>query len=194
MTVEAVKEAKTALRKKFSALRKALSPVEHLVLNGAICARILAMKEFVAADTVVGYASDGNEADVRSVLENARIVGKKIALVRYDQSGKCYEPVEINSWQDDLEVAKFGLLEPKAGLNPAVLSENSLWLVPGVAFDEHGSRLGRGGGFYDRMLESYPGKKVGVFYQCQYSCEALPDAAHDQKLTLAVTEDKVYEF
>ncbi|MBR2356757.1 MAG: 5-formyltetrahydrofolate cyclo-ligase [Lentisphaeria bacterium] len=189
-----LKAVKDALRKKFLALRAAMSPVEHLALNGAISARLLAMEEFAAADTVVGYATDGNEVDVRSVLENALIVGKKIALVRYDKTRKSYDPVEITSFQEDLEVAKFGLLEPKADLPKAVLSEKSLWLVPAVAFDRKGTRLGRGGGFYDRMLTEYPGRKVGVFYQNQYSEEALPCAEHDQKLDLAVTEDRVYKF
>lgn len=185
---------KDDLRKKFLAIRKAMTPVEHLVLDGAINARLLALEEFANSDVVVGYASDGCEANVRSVLENALIVGKKIALVRYDRAKKSYEPVEINSFQEDLEPAKFGLLEPKAGLPQAALSEKSLWLVPAVAFDKTGTRLGRGGGFYDRMLSEYPGSKVGVFYQCQYSEEVLPSAEHDQKLTLAVTEDKVYKF
>ena len=189
-----VKMQKTELRKKFMAARKAMSPVEHLVLDGAIAARLLALEEFANADVVVGYASDGNEVNVRSVLENALIVGKKIALVRYDGAKKSYEPVVIQSFQEDLEPAKFGLLEPKAGLETAVLSERSLWLIPAVAFDETGTRLGRGGGFYDRMLAEYPGKKVGVFYQSQYSTDLLPSAEHDQKLALAVTEDKVYKF
>ena len=189
-----LKAAKDTLRRKFMALRAAMTPVEHLVLNGAISARLLALAEFAAADVVIGYATDGNEVDVRSVLENALIVGKKIALVRYNKAGKSYEPVEIQSFQEDLEIAKFGLLEPKADLPEAVLSEKSLWLVPAVSFDPSGTRLGRGGGFYDRMLSEYPGIKVGVFYQCQYSTDPLPAAEHDQKLTLAVTEDKVYKF
>ena len=189
-----VKMLKSDLRKKFMAARKAMTPVEHLVLDGAIAARLLALPEFAAADVVVGYASDGNEVNVRSVLENALILGKKIALVRYDSTAKSYEPVEFASFQEDLEPAKFGLLEPKADLPQAVLSENSLWLVPAVAFDKTGTRLGRGGGFYDRMIAEYPGRKVGVFYQSQYSEEVLPSAEHDQKLALAVTEDKVYKF
>jgi len=189
-----IKATKDVLRKKFLAARSALGPVEHLVLDGAVAARLMSLEAFASADTVVGYASDGNEPNVRSVLENARIIGKKIALVRYDKVKKAYDPVEISSFQEDLEVGKFGLLEPKADLQPAVLSEKSLWLVPAVAFDKTGMRLGRGGGFYDRMLAEYPGKKVGVFYQCQYSEDALPCAEHDQKLTMAVTEDKVYKF
>ena len=189
-----LKTQKSELRKKFIAARKAMTPVEHLVLDGAIAARLLASEEFAEADVVAGYASDGNEVNIRSVLENALILGKKIALVRYNEAKKSYEPVEIHSFQEDLEPAKFGLLEPKAGLETAVLSEKSLWLIPAVAFDRTGTRLGRGGGFYDRMLAEYPGRKVGVFYQHQYSDELLPCAEHDQKLALAVTEDKVYKF
>ena len=186
-----LKAAKDVLRKKFLAVRAALSPVEHLVLNGAIAARIMALPEFIAADTVVGYASDGNEPDVRSVLENARIVGKKIALVRYDKTEKSYEPVEISSFQDDLEVAKFGLLEPKAGLKQAVLSADSLWLVPAVAFDKTGTRLGRGGGFYDRMLKDVKIPPVAVIYSCQLSDSPLPGTLHDVKMGTVVTEREV---
>ena len=189
-----IKVQKDALRKKFLTLRANMNPVEHLVLDGAIAARLLALPEFAEADVVVGYASDGKEVNVRSVLENAHILGKKMALVRYDKAKKSYEPVVISSFQNDLEPAKFGLLEPKAELPKAVLSEKSLWLVPAVAFDKTGTRLGRGGGFYDRMQAEYPGRKVGVFYQCQYSEELLPHAEHDQSLALAVTEDKVYKF
>ena len=189
-----IKLQKDVLRKKFLTLRANMNQVEHLVLDGAIAARLLALPEFAEADVVVGYASDGKEVNVRSVLENAHILGKKMALVRYDKAKKSYEPVVINSFQNDLEPAKFGLLEPKAELPKAVLSEKSLWLVPAVAFDKTGTRLGRGGGFYDRMLAEYPGRKGGVFYQCQYSEELLPRAEHDQSLTLAVTEDKVYKF
>ena len=69
-----------------------------------------------------------------------------------------------------------------------------LWLVPGVAFDGFGTRLGRGGGFYDRLLAAGFGHIIGVFRQVQFHAGQLPCEAHDRKLDSAVTEIQTYSF
>ena len=189
-----IEEQKKRLRATFLSRRAALSAMEHLVLDGCINTRIAALDEFVSSDTVVAYAADSCEVNVRSIIELALQQGKQVALPRYNREQKSYEPVLIRNFQQDTAPGKYGLLEPLPELPAAVLSEQSLWLVPAAAFDGQGGRLGRGGGFYDRMLESNPGKRLGVFYQCQFSSEPLPAAVHDQRLTLAVTENKVYNF
>lgn len=189
-----IDEQKKALRKHFLSARAALGAMEHMVLDGVINTRIAALEEFTRADVVMAYASDGCEVNVRSVAELAMRQGKAVAFPRYNQLHKCYEPVLITKFDQDMVIGKYNLPEPRMDLPLAEFTENSLWLVPAVAFDQCGCRLGRGGGFYDRMLKMYPGKRVGVFYQCQYSCDALPSAEHDQRLTMAVTENNVYKF
>lgn len=188
------KAVKKALRQKFSAARKSLSMVERMVLNGSVCSAIAALKEFAEADLVIAYASDGIEADVRGIIELALQNGKSVALPRYNPERKLYELVLITDFLRDTAPGKYGLPEPHKELPAATVGAKSLWLIPAVAFDKNGTRLGRGGGFYDRMLEGAPGIRVGVFYQCQYSDEALPCEEHDQKLTMAVTEKNVYRF
>ena len=189
-----VEERKKALRRQFSAARKALTPMEHLVLDGAICSRIAGLAEFAEAATVVAYASDGFEVNVRSIIEMALRLGKTVAMPRYDVAKKVYELAQITVFERDMVPGKYGLLEPSSDLPIADLSEKTLWLIPAVAFDKNGTRLGRGGGFYDRMLENAPGKRVGVFYHCQFSSETLPQAEHDQILTMAVTEKECINF
>ena len=188
------KSLKSELRKKFSAARKALSPIERMVLNGAVASAVAALKEFADADCVAAYASDGIEVDLRSIIDLALKHGKRVALPRYDQERKLYDLAQITDFVCDTVPGKYGLAEPRKDLPEAVMSEKSLWLIPAVAFDKNGTRLGRGGGFYDRMLENAPGVRVGVFYQCQFSCEELPSEGHDQKLAMAVTEKQVYKF
>lgn len=187
-------ELKKEFRKKFSGLRKALSPVEHLVLDGAIAARLVNADWFVNADVIAGYAADCNEVNINGVLKIALQQGKKVALPRYIEEEKVYHLLLVQDMERDLERGKYDLPEPRKDLEKAVFTERSIALVPALAFDDTGMRLGRGGGFYDRMLENFPGKKIGVFYQCQHSADALPYAEHDIKLDLAVTEEKVYKF
>lgn len=188
------KTMKSELRKKFSAARKALSPIEHLVLNGAVASSIAALKEFAEADSIIAYASDGIEVDVRSIIDLALQHNKSVALPRYNPERKLYDLALITDFERDTAPGKYGLPEPHKELPATTSGAKSLWLIPAVAFDKNGTRLGRGGGFYDRLLEDAPGIRVGVFYQCQYSEEALPCEAHDQKLTMAVTEKSVYRF
>ena len=189
-----MEEAKTLLRKKFSQMRKQLGDMEKLVLNGAVAARIIALDEFVRADLVIAYAADRFEVDLRGVIEFALQQKKQVALPRFDAAKGVYDLALIEDLARDTSVGKFNLLEPRKELPQAVLSEKALWLIPALAFDKKGMRLGRGGGFYDRMLENAPGKRVGVFYQCQYSDELLPSAEHDQYLHMAVTEQQTYKF
>ena len=189
-----IDEIKKSLRSKFKAIRNAITPMEHLVLDGAISALLLNLPEFINADVVAGYVSDGTEVNLRGVLEKALQLNKAVALPRYNPEQKVYEQVLITSFADDLVEGKYGLLEPRSDLPWAEMTAQSCCLVPALAFDGKGNRLGRGGGFYDRLLKDFPGAKIGVFYQSQYSSEPLATAEHDQKLTMAVTENKVYKF
>ena len=86
---------------------------------------------------------------------------------------------------------KYGLPEPGPDCPAAdeeLVQTRTLHLVPGVAWDLRGVRLGRGGGFYDRLLEHVSGPVCGVYYSCQRSTADLPAEAHDRMLDMAVTE------
>ncbi|MBE6368773.1 MAG: 5-formyltetrahydrofolate cyclo-ligase [Lentisphaerae bacterium] len=187
-------EAKKLLRKEFIQKRMFLSAMERMVLSGAIANRIVALEEFAAAGMIAAYAADDYEVNLRGVIDFALRHNKPVALPFYDAEKKIYKLKMIRDFQRDMCTGKYNLLEPQAELPDALPPEDTLWLMPGVAFDSCGTRLGRGGGFYDRMLEDAPGCRIGVFYQCQYSSVLLPCSEHDQTLTMAVTEEKLYKF
>jgi 5-formyltetrahydrofolate cyclo-ligase len=117
-------------------------------------------------------------------------IDKRIFLPRYSTSpGVGYEMVEIDDLSQDLVPGKYGLMEPSQKL-PAASAEqinDMLWLVPGVAFDKTGARLGRGKGIYDRLLKKSNGLSIGIFYECQRA-DKVPSGEHDQKLDMIVTE------
>ena len=128
------------------------------------------------------------------VLEAVLRAGKVLALPRFCAATGDYEPVRVTDLGRDLAPGRYGLSEPLPDLPAAVPTADWLWLVPGVAFDRRGNRLGRGKGFYDRLLEKYEGIGVGVFYRRQFYEGVLPSAAHDRRLALAVTEIQTIKF
>lgn len=93
----------------------------------------------------------------------------------------------VHPWDTATEVSKFGYLEPPADAPQVELSEVDAVLLPGLAFDRHGVRLGYGGGFYDRLLAGYEGLKVGVVWQALFVPE-LPHEAHDIRAGWVATE------
>lgn len=95
----------------------------------------------------------------------------------------------------DLETGRFGILEPKASLRRSSqhrvsAEEIDVILVPGVAFDANGGRLGHGAGFYDRFFSRCDGVRVGLAYECQL-VDAIPMADHDVRVDWLVTETQV---
>jgi 5-formyltetrahydrofolate cyclo-ligase len=174
------------------AARHAQANKETLSRN--IVQRLISLPEYDAAQTVAYYVDVRDEVRTRFALPDAFRSGKRI-LVPFcleDQLKLC----RIDSL-DDLEVGRFGVLEPRMEMRhsdriiPA--SEANLMVVPGVAFDRHGGRMGHGLGYYDRLLinASQATVLVGLAYECQIFPE-IPVDAHDVSMDRVITESTVY--
>ena len=154
-----IKEEKAALRAKIRAQSlKAESPsrVAAPALEGSSAASLVGN-----AASVLAFASMPDEPDTAPILELALKRGKALLLPRI--SGKSLDFVSFAGGQDELRANRFGTLEPIAGkcLFSACGNEDgalplpALIVVPGIAFDRRGGRLGRGLGFYDRFLHEF---------------------------------------
>lgn len=99
----------------------------------------------------------------------------------------------LASQDSDFEISGLGILEPKADSTKKIAIEQITgFLVPGLAFDTLGNRLGYGGGFYDRTLEIHAKAfKVGLAYSCQLSDQELLSSSKDQKMDYIISEDAV---
>lgn len=185
------KMTKQEIRVKFLANRAALARLEKVKFDELICQKVIKIKEFIESNHIAFYAADEFEVNLNSIFERF-CCEKNFYLPRYNPASKVYEMVKIIDLQTDLVVGKYGLLEPKESLVAADDSEleSMLFLVPGVAFDSSCQRLGRGKGFYDRLLQK---KKfsVGVFFECQKTAE-IPVETHDLALDMIVTEKEIY--
>lgn len=183
---------KKELRERFLALRRAISrsggamPMRRSAgtSGGCPCWR--------DAEHVALYASDGEEPDLGELPGEP---GKRFYFPRYNAEEKQYELVGVVDPASELVRAKFGLLEPRPELPaaPAGILAQMLFLTPAVACDRRGVRLGRGGGFYDRLLAGENRAVAAIVYACQLT-ESLPREPHDRMVGFAVTEEDILTF
>lgn len=164
--------------------------------------KILALDEYKKADIIFIYADYNKEVKTETIIKDALKNGKKVALPRVykhdiaidSNSGKYMKFHYIES-MDDLEKGYSGIREPKEDLKVADsdTADNALMIMPMVAFDGDRNRVGYGGGFYDKYLESHSFScKIGIAYEEQ-KVEAIDDKdEHDIRPDVIVTEKNIY--
>ena len=190
---------KKQLRKDFLQQRCTLSESYRSNANKLVYDNLKTITQLNDCCAIAGYVSDGLEVDITKYLQNCLNAGKRVFLPRYDvdKTGNGnYVMVEIFDINKQLVVGKYGLLEPVKELEilPVQKYKDICFLIPGVAFDEYGGRLGRGKGFYDQML-SHGGCRIGIFFECQKSIQKrIPMEEHDKMLDMVVTESQIYCF
>ncbi len=166
-------------------------------LSRRIVDRFLALPEYRAAETVLFYLDVRAEVRTRHQLPSALRSGKRIVVPW------CNEEAELELFHlesmDELETGKFGVLEPQAELRPRQAKQVApqdvdLVMVPGVAFDRRGGRLGHGKGYFDKLLMQVRADTplVALAFECQMF-DAIPMEPHDVAMDKVVTEIAVYE-
>ena len=176
---------KKRLRSNFSAARRALSSNEQQSFSQAICNYVKELDVYIHASCVAGFIPHGAEPDIRPLLLN-----KRSFLPRYNEITGVYEMVEIANLEQDLVLGQYGIPEPRKELkaaDPEIVRNELLFLVPALSCDRTGRRLGRGGGFYDRMLAGAKLPPIGIIFSCQFA-EKLPFEDHDLPVSYVVTE------
>ncbi|HND34781.1 MAG TPA: 5-formyltetrahydrofolate cyclo-ligase [Myxococcota bacterium] len=146
---------------------------EHPIWFGATC--------------IAAYISMPGEPPTAGLIAAARTLHKIIVLPRIVNR----DHLELHRWEGEpLRPGAFGIGEP-APHSPAVAPEQvDLFLVPGLAFDRSGGRLGMGKGYYDRLLAGSPGFRVGICWEWQLLPE-IPMEPHDQRMQAICTEHRL---
>ena len=165
------------LRCEMLSRRVALSASAHCQAAEQAAERLVATAQWREADSVLLYMAVRGEMETRIVLELALERGKQVFLPRCPPGKSLMEIAAIRSRQD-LSAGRFGILEPCAscrGLDPERDEFPSVALVPGVAFDRRGNRLGHGQGFYDRFFsQAVAGKMQRVGFAHAFQVLDLP--------------------
>lgn len=167
-----------------------MTPEERSSADAAIRDRLSQWSVFAEAPAVAAFVAFGAEPELSALAD-----GKAWFLPRWSPSEKRYEIVGIDDFGRDLAKGRYGIMEPRPELPALPEGEwrELLFLVPALACDRFGVRLGRGGGYYDRMLEVSVRGAVAVVYDRQFSGDALPSEAHDRKVDWVVTEKRLVE-
>jgi len=190
----ALREAKRAMRERVLRARDAL-PLEAREQAGrAIVAALAARADFRAAATVLLSLSFRSEFDTRPLLEAALASGKVVSAPRVNADSRMLEALVVSDPMRDVAPGFRGIPEPLPHC-PAVAVYALDWvLVPGVAFDTRGYRIGYGGGYYDRLLPLLRGdaQRVAGAFELQI-VEQVPSAPHDLTVDAIVTERRTME-
>ena len=191
---------KSNLRARLKASRAAIPADERAAIDAAICERLVETSEYEKCEIILTYLSTEREVDTRDLVMRAIADGKRVALPR------CVPGTREMSWHlvkglDGLVTSSFGIEEPPDEddtlIRPNTLKHaRALAIVPALAFDEAGLRIGYGGGFYDTFLPSFPGTTVGLCRE-SHLLESLAAKGvveeHDRAVSLVVTERRIIE-
>jgi 5-formyltetrahydrofolate cyclo-ligase len=183
---DSIARDKSRLRLRARAARRAVTPELRAAAAEAIASRVLALPEFAEVRAVLLYGATPEEADPSPIEIALRARGVRIAYPRVAGPNRL-----TLHWVDDptaLAGGAFGLLEPAPDASLAAADDLDAVVVPGVAFDERGFRLGFGGGYYDVLLGHWAGHvpTVGIAYDEQI-VNACPAEAHDRAVDVVVT-------
>lgn len=192
---------KKEVREKFKLLRARQPRKEALAKSAQIQGMLFELPEFREASTVSFYVTKpgSGEVDTEQMIKASLRMGKRVLLPVVEKTAKRLALSELRDFKAELAPGAFNVPEPKPEyrrLTPP--RECDLIIVPGIAFDMHGHRLGFGGGYYDRLLREVASLRLGIpFVGLAYELQVvdkLPHTWHDVAVHILVTEGRVLRF
>lgn len=172
---------KAELRERMRVEARRHSVEERVAASRQICERLRAQALWQNAKSVLLFAPTTHEPDISPLMNH----GKQVSLPAFNEQLGRYEAREIRS-DHDLVPRKFGIVEPAGSCRLTDLNGLDLVLAPGIAFALDGTRLGRGQGYYDRLLAQVKAPKIGVCFDWQV-LPRIPRDGHDVLMGYIVT-------
>jgi 5-formyltetrahydrofolate cyclo-ligase len=188
-----IQARKRQLRRSILALRRGLPATEYRPRSHRVWERVAALSYYQRARVVLGYMAFDREVLTDGLMRQAIALGKQLVLPMVQADRQHLALYAIEDLERDVAPGYCGILEPQPQRTRAVAPEAlDLVLVPGVAFDMRGGRLGFGAGFYDRLLSRLPREvpKVGMAFDFQV-IPRLPYEPQDVMLDAVVTDSRI---
>ncbi len=181
-------------------LKRRLMPAEDAArLSLVTCDYLLSLPEFARSARIALYAGVHGEVLTDRIFMAASTQGKEVFFPKSDSSGSPLLFYKVDSLKD-LTPGLYGVPEPKGkgagpdSIDPIDPVELDLIVVPGIAFDHSGARLGFGKGYYDMVLDGVSALKVALAFHMQVLEEPLPTEAHDVRMDMLITERGIERF
>ncbi len=185
-------ERKRQLREVALLKRRSIDPARLAELSSNVLKNLVSLPEYQRARQIISYVAKPDEVQTRPIVERALEDGKRVAAIVTNVTSRTLSFHEIGSFEEDLVPGPFGILEPiPSHSHPIAISEADMILVPLVAWDEQGHRLGYGAGYFDRSLAGATGvRKVGLALESQ-RIPHVPESRLDVPLDVIVTDTRV---
>lgn len=177
---------KDTLRRSIRQLKRAATDECCRSWSARICNLLLSDRRLHDAATVISYAPLPDEVDVSAVTEWCRREGKTVLLPKVVSDTEM--ELRVCHGPDKLRAGRYNILEPTGPVAEPDSLTDAVALVPGMAFDREGYRLGRGKGYYDRFLARTSVKTIGVAFPFQI-VDAVPHDEHDMRVDDVVTTE-----
>lgn len=177
-------KSKSEIRKEIRLLKHDISDFDKQTASDAVFSVLFELEEWKNAESVLLYHSLPDELSTLSYLD--KIIDKKLYLPKVNG-----EVLDILPYSGEtLQIGAYNILEPNTTSGKVSPQDLDLIVVPGMAFDTSKNRLGRGKGYYDRLLSSCQAIKIGVCYDFQF-LEFIPCDKHDVKMDIIITPSKL---
>lgn len=185
-----VAQAKADLRARVLTARDGMEAQLRAHASAAITSVLWQLEALTAARSVLAYSSFGAELDTRGFLDRVLESGRNLVLPRVDRGARRLCLYAVADLDRDLASGTWGIREPDPDrCREVTLTDVDFVLVPGVAFDARGGRLGYGGGFYDRLLaDAQPSLPCVAAAFAVQVVDTVPVEDHDRTMTALVTE------
>ncbi len=186
---------KDEIRKRILSLRTSHSPFNALTKSYRIKEKLFRLSEFIKAKTILFYVATKDEVKTERMIKHALKLGKRIAVPISNVRRRSILISELKDFDEELEPGTFGILEPKKEFRRLIEpKEVDLVIVPGIAFDEEGNRIGYGMGFYDRFLKTIRKDTpiIALAYEFQI-VEGIPADETDVTVNKIITEERIIE-
>ena len=182
---------KNQLRSAMREAVRAMSEMEMAAQSRAVCERLIGHAAFLKADAVLFFMPMKDECDLTGAMEAARGMGKRVALPRCE--GEYDLGLYVPKSPDCLVKGRYGILEPDVGRSARIsIMDIGFAAIPGVAFDRGCRRLGRGAGYYDRLLQNAQTTyTAGVGFDCRV-VDCVPCSELDVPLSCVMTNKWIF--
>ena len=179
---------KSEIRKRIISLRNSLTEEELKKANNIITDKVINSDFYKNAKSIFIYISFGSEVNTIDIINNALKCNKEIYVPKTNKMKKEMEAIRIHNL-DNMSVDKWGILEPNNVDENLIGTKFDLIIMPGVAFDKGGNRIGYGGGYYDKYISKYQHKTtlLALAYNIQI-VESIESDEHDIKVDCIIAD------
>jgi 5-formyltetrahydrofolate cyclo-ligase len=191
--MDEIKSAKEQIRKDVAKTLNGVTEKQRTEKTKAIESRLCGFANFLEARIVLLYIGGDNEVRTKNILKRAYEFNKIVVLPAFDSDRLKVATLKVDHPDKDLLAGPRGVAQPNpARCKPVPLQKIDIAIIPGLAFDEKGARIGSGHGYYDRFIPDLPAttRKVALAFEEQIIPQ-VPTEPHDKHVDIIITDKRI---